>query len=120
MKVAYGTPSAYYIIKGNVVSAKDNSPVKGIRVVAKTADLWIKVDTVKTDASGNYSAKISAFETKLQVNLSYSDVDGLENGTFQPLDSLVSFTNAKFTGGDGNWNQGTAEAIVNIKMKPKQ
>ena len=119
LKVAYGTPSAIYILKGTVTSAKDNSPLKGISVVAKTLELGLRADTVKTDDSGNYATKIIALEPKLQVNLSYTDIDGLENGTFQPLDSLISFKDVKFTGGDGKWNQGTAEAVVNIKLKPK-
>jgi len=120
MKVAYGAPSAYYIVKGNIASSKDNSSIKGIRVIAKTAAIWHNVDTVKTDASGNYSAKVSALSSSQQVNLSFTDIDGSENGTFQPLDSLASFTNAKFTGGDGHWYEGTAEIVMNIKMKPKQ
>lgn len=118
MKVAYGTPSAFFIVKGNVVSSKDNTPVKGLQVIAKSSAYWQNVDTVRTDASGNYSTKVSALEAQ-QVNISFRDMDGPENGNFQPLDSIASFTNAKFTGGDGHWYQGTAETVMNVKMKPK-
>jgi len=119
LKVAYGSPQAFYIVKGNITSTKDNTSVKGLRVIAKTTDEWFNVDTVKTDASGNYSAKISALYSQ-QINLRISDIDALENGTFQPLDTIITVTNPKFTGGDGHWYRGTAETVLNIKVKPKQ
>lgn len=118
MKVAYGAPSAFFIVKGNVVSSKDNTPVKGLQIIAKTSAHWLNQDTVRTDASGSYSTRVNALEVQ-QVNISVRDIDGTENGNFQPLDSIASFTNAKFTGGDGHWYQGTAETVMNIKMKPK-
>ena len=119
MVAAYGSPHADFIVKGNIFSAKDNTTIKGIRVIAKVSDYANDCDTVKTDATGNYSIKVSSFpDTKVKLNL--TDIDGVDNGSFEPLDTLVTFTNAKFTGGDGHWYSGTTEKVLNLKMKPKE
>ena len=116
---AYGSPHADFIVKGNISSAQDNTILKGIRVIAKVSDYANDCDTVKTDATGNYSTKVSSLpDTKVKLNL--TDIDGVDNGSFEPLDTLVTFTNARFTGGDGNWYSGTTEKVLNLKMKPKE
>ena len=116
---AYGSPHADFVVKGIIVSAKDNTALKGIRVIAKVSDYANDCDTVKTDATGNYSTKVSSYpDTKVKLNL--TDIDGVANGSFEPLDTLVTFTNAKFTAGDGHWYSGTTEKVLNLKMKPKE
>ena len=119
MVAAYGSPHADFVIKGNIVSAKDNTKLTGIRVIAKVSGYAYNCDTIKTDATGNYSTKVSSFpDTKVKFNL--TDIDGVANGSFEPLDTLVTFTNAKFTGGDGHWYSGSTEKVLNLKMKPKE
>ncbi len=116
---AYGSPHADFIVKGNIVSAKDYTALKGIRVIAGIADYAKGCDTVKSDAAGNYSTKVSSYpDTKVKLNL--TDIDGVANGLFEPLDTLVTFTNAKFTGGDGHWYSGSTEKVLNLKLKSKQ
>jgi len=121
MVVAYGSPHADFVVKGNITSAKDNSVIKGIRVIAQgvTTYGYYPADTVKSDASGNYTAKITEMSLT-QIKLNLTDIDGSENGSFQSLDTLVTYTNPKFTGGDGSWYIGSTEQVLNIKMKPKQ
>ena len=116
--VAYGTPHADYIVKGNIASSQDNSNLKGIRVITMDADSPYICDTVKSDASGNYQSKITDILVT-NIHLSLTDIDGATNGSFEPLDTMVTFTNPKFTGGDG-WYTGKTEKILNLKMKPKQ
>jgi len=112
----YGTPQADYIVKGNITSTKDNSILKGIRVIARDADSPFHCDTVKSDVSGNYQAKIMNIEVT-KINLTLTDIDGATNGSFEPLDTMVTFTNPKFTGGDG-WYTGKTEKVLHLKMKP--
>lgn len=121
MVAAYGTPHADYVVKGNISSAKDNSAIKGIRVIAQgvTSYGYNHTDTVTSDAIGNYSAKITEMSIS-QIKLNLTDIDGSVNGSFQSLDTLVTYTNPKFTGGDGSWYEGKTEQVLNIKMKPKQ
>jgi putative lipoprotein (rSAM/lipoprotein system) len=114
----YGTPQADYIVKGNIVSSKDNFILKGIRVIARDAGAPYLSDTVKSDISGNYLTKITNIQVS-KINLSLTDIDGATNGTFEPLDTMVTFTDPKFTGGDG-WYSGKTEKVLNLKMKPKQ
>jgi putative lipoprotein (rSAM/lipoprotein system) len=120
-KVAYGTPQAEFIVKGKVVSANNNTTIRGIRVIAKYTNVYTasRQDTLTTDLTGNYTTKSRNLPADTNVNLSFTDIDGIANGSFQPLDTMVTFTNPKFTGGDGNWYEGTTEKIVNIKMKSK-
>ncbi len=122
ISAAYGTPHANFVAKGNIVSANNNTTIKGIRVIAKWTFQYPPThsDTVLTDATGLYISKISSFPDETKVNLNFTDVDGVANGSFQPLDTLVTFTNPKFTGGDGHWDHGTVEKVMNIKMKPKE
>jgi putative lipoprotein (rSAM/lipoprotein system) len=117
MVAAYGTPHADYIVKGNIASAKDNSILKGIRIIARDADSPFRTDTVKSDAMGNYQCKITDILVT-NIHLSLTDVDGAINGTFEPLDTTVTYTNPNFTGGDG-WYTGKTEKVLNLKMKPK-
>jgi putative lipoprotein (rSAM/lipoprotein system) len=113
LRVAYGTPSADYIIKGVITSATDNSPVKEIRITA----LFSK-DTIKSDQKGAYLYKASGLSIG-EIPLSFRDTDGATNGSFEAKDTIVTFINPVFTGDDGHWYRGKTEKVVNIKLKLK-
>ena len=119
----YGTPCATFKAKGVVVSETDDKPIEGIRAVLKTQqNTTYGMDTVYTDSKGAfnlYSWNPEIYSYKLYVEL--ADVDGDKNGLFIDMGVEADYSNAKFTGGDGNWNMGVAEKDLGIiKMKPQE
>ena len=119
----YGAPYATYKAKGVVVSETDDKPIEGIRAVLKTQqNATYGIDTVYTDSKGVFNVKSNddfGLFDKLYVEL--ADVDGEDNGLFIDMGVEADYSNAKFTGGDGNWNKGVAEKdLGKIKMKPHE
>jgi putative lipoprotein (rSAM/lipoprotein system) len=116
----YGSPYADYIVKGKVVSEKDNSSIKGIqiRVSASIGGYTTQTAALLSDKNGNYSVLYSDYNIT-QVNLSFNDVDGAENGSFQSVDTLMTFSKSDLTGKDSNYYMGSSEKVLNIKLKPK-
>jgi hypothetical protein len=49
--------------------------------------------------------------------MSFEDIDGAQNGSFQALDTIVEFVDPQFTGGSGNWDSGETETIFNVELK---
>jgi putative lipoprotein (rSAM/lipoprotein system) len=108
----YGVPMATFIVKGNVVSDASDQVIPAVRVV-------MPFDTVYTDQNGNYQIENQNYPTDQSFLLEFSDVDGPQNGSFETLDTTVTFSDPQFTGGDGDWNAGETEKEVNIRMKPQ-
>ena len=108
--VEYGTPHATFIVKGEVKSETSSSAIPNIRVV-------MNYDTAYTDASGKYQVETSDFPDDQAYLVEFRDVDGTDNGSYQPLDSIVEFVDPEFTDGTGSWDAGKTEKEVNIKMK---
>jgi putative lipoprotein (rSAM/lipoprotein system) len=108
----YGMPSATYIIKGNVKSAKTAGNIPGIRVSAI-------YDSVQTDASGNYNVEnIWLFPDTVYVR--FRDTDSVINREYQELDTFVVIEGREYTGGDGEWYLGKMELDLDVKLKDKE
>ena len=105
----YGTPHATFSIQGTV-SSESNIMIPGIRVVMER-------DTVHTDMNGNYLVRTGGFPIEPAFLVEYLDVDGSNNNSYQASDTLVSFKEAKFEGGDDSWYSGEATIDVNIVLK---
>jgi putative lipoprotein (rSAM/lipoprotein system) len=105
----YGTPTATFIVKGNV-SSEDNNKIPNIKVV-------MEYDTVYTNADGTYQVSTGNFPEDQNILVEFTDVDGSENGQFQSTDTVVSFIDPKFINGDGSWFAGEATKELNIKLK---
>lgn len=113
----YGCPHADYHIKGTVIN-EDGIPIQGIGV-----DKWRDWDSQDgewnyrdtTDANGHFSIGRSGFGSMMEVSL--SDIDGAENGSYQDTVVYVSFEDVPFRGGDGSWYQGLAEKEVTVTMR---
>ncbi|MBN1950242.1 MAG: radical SAM-associated putative lipoprotein [Bacteroidales bacterium] len=108
--VEYGTPNATFIVKGEVKSASGSSAIPSVRVV-------LGYDTAYSDASGKYEVKVGEFPEDQVFLVEFRDVDGSENGEYQPLDTLVEFIDPEFTGGDGGWDAGETSKDVDVNMK---
>ena len=112
--VEYGSPHALFKAKGNVSSTSTQQPIEGIKVTSQ-------IDTVFTGIEGQFEINAGMdLPIGQSFNLRFQDNDGVENGEFQQLDTLVEFTNPVFTGGDGNWYYGETERELNVKLKGKE
>lgn len=113
-KDEYGTPSAKFIVNGQVTDSATNQAIPNIRVV-------MQGDTVETDGHGLYTVSDPyGFPTDETYTIKFQDIDGTANGEYAPLDSIVEFKDPQFTDGDGHWYKGETSKEVNIKLKPKQ
>jgi putative lipoprotein (rSAM/lipoprotein system) len=108
----YGVPSAQYIIEGTTVSAKNNLPIAGLRVVSE-------YDTSFSDNEGIFKIQRSEIETNLAIPLKFDDTDGTSNGEYLSKDTTIQFKSSDFSGGDGSWDEGTAQKNVIVKIQPK-
>lgn len=123
----YGTPSADFIVKGKVGNAT-NSPVAGIKVeMSKEVNngtekvSYLLNTTSSAELTGTYMASgMGQFPDDQTFKIKFTDIDGALNGEYETLDTTVVFQDPKFTGGDGNWNQGQTEKEFNVKLKPKK
>jgi putative lipoprotein (rSAM/lipoprotein system) len=116
----YGTPSADFIISGNV-SSNTGAPVKNIAVVMREENTALHyADSTGTDNNGNYRAVANTFPTSATYQLTFSDTDGEENGAFKDTTLTVEFDNPQFTGGEGHWYAGETYKEVNIQLHPEE
>ncbi len=109
MQVEYGVPSADFIVRGKVVDARSQKPIKDIRIIRK-ARYTSAGDTVKTNANGEYELRFTEFPG-IDHKIFAEDLDGLNNGGIYAPDSLVvnSSQMKKIKKGDGKWFEGPFE-----------
>ncbi len=113
-KDEYGTPSAKFIVNGKVESAENNAALENIQVI-------MQGDTVRTDENGNYQVTDKwGFPVDQTYTIQFQDIDDIENGEFENLDTIVEFKDPQFTDGDGDWYEGETEKEFNIKLTPKK
>jgi putative lipoprotein (rSAM/lipoprotein system) len=111
--VAYGTPHATFIVKGDVKSENDSSAIPNIRVV-------MNHDTTYTNESGSYQVETIDFPKDQVFFVEFDDMDGSIFGEYQALDTIVEFKDPQFSGSSGSWDEGTTEKEVNVKLKVKE
>ena len=79
----YGAPPAQFELKGFVKTEK-KSPIKNIRII-------IKNDTIYSDSNGYF--KYKTFDNdrneKKMFDLNFTDVDGIENGSYLQQNTKV-------------------------------
>ena len=109
----YGAPSAKFIVKGQVESAENNEAIENIQVV-------LQYDTKRTDEDGHYQVSDIEGEPGDQTYLiQFQDIDNIDNGEFENLDTIVEFIDPEFTDGDGGFYAGETEIELNVKLNPK-
>lgn len=109
--VAYGTPSADFIVNG-VVKDQANQPISNIKVVMNR-------DSINTDVLGKFTLKNRTFPANQTFNVKLRDIDGTANGSFRDKDTTIVFNDNTFTNGDGFWYKGKVEKSVEIKLTSK-
>ncbi|MFV0378999.1 MAG: radical SAM-associated putative lipoprotein [Mangrovibacterium sp.] len=116
----YGTPTAKFIVNGQVKAEEGGQAIRNIRVVMATTVNYPQRDTTFTDDQGNYSADVSGFPTNQNFLLKFEDIDGATNGEFQTMETSVEFVKPKFTNGSGAWYKGETSQSVNVNLKAKE
>ena len=101
--VEYGQPYATYRLDGQVVTAKENQPIKGIKILFRPLG-----DTL-TDTNGVWQLDGEFCSWCFDAcSLEVHDTDGdSSGGKFQ--DKTVPLTLTKTANGSGKWNEGTYE-----------
>lgn len=106
----YGSPHANYEIKGKVTDRLNNS-IPNIQIELRDSVPsrgWAHCDTIYTNSAGEFVWQTGEFPG-MTFKLTAIDTDDESNGGLFARDtSFVSFKNAKYVGGDGRWNSGTA------------
>ncbi|PID92181.1 MAG: hypothetical protein CSA96_04580 [Bacteroidetes bacterium] len=105
----YGSPYATFRIKGEVRDQNTSDALPNIRVVMES-------DTGYTNEEGKFVFEQQCYPGDQDFPLRFKDVDGPDNGSYQELDTIISFTNPKFSGGKG-WNEGSVEKDIDIDLK---
>ena len=112
--VEYGTPYATYKFNGTVESAETKQPVENIKVT-------IGENITQTNEEGEFSVDDAQYFPEDQTfYVHFEDVDSIENGEYQDLDTIVESENAQFTNGDGDWYAGETTIEIDVQMKPKK
>jgi len=125
-KADNGPLSADFIVKGKIESTKNNQMLKGIRVEMKqvqaTDDGQTLTNSIMTAISGSegnyYLMDNHAFPKDNAYKIKFIDPDGVKNGEYVTLDTILVFQNPKFTNGDGSWYKGQTEIQMNVMLKP--
>ncbi len=109
-RAEYGAPYAEYQVLGTVTN-QDEVGIEGIKVRLTEPEHVYAYDSTYTLSDGTYS---------LVVSMEFMDTLGIqfmdEAALYQNVDTLVSFTDAVFTNGDG-WYQGEATVEFNVELK---
>lgn len=108
----YGTPHATFKVTGTVTDSK-NTEIKNIQVS-------MKYDTTNTDEDGKYLIETSEFPNIDTIRVHFYDADGDKNGSYQSLDTLISFKDLSFQNGDGSWYEGEKTKELSVKLKEKK
>lgn len=111
--VEYGTPSALFIVNGQVKSNASNEAIENIKV-------YMQSDSALTDHEGKFKVIAGEFPKDQTFSIQFKDVDGAANGEYANLDTLVEFKDPQFTNGDGSWYAGETTKGFDVKLSPKK
>lgn len=108
----YGTPSADFILRGTVRSAETGEAIEHIQTIANE-------DTFYTDRQGKFNFYYSLFGAESgSVVMRFRDIDSIEHGEYEPLDTIIFYNSSQFEGGD-SWDEGTLNLDLDIDLKSK-
>lgn len=110
----YGCPEADYRVKGTVVD-EQGAPVEGIGVM-KRYEAHVNSYADTTDAEGRFDVKQSHSPVYSYIPVEFHDTDSNQHGLYADTTVNVSFEGARFSGGDGNWFEGTATKEITVTL----
>jgi len=112
----YGIPTAEYILKGKVKSTNTNQPIENIKVSSSGN---YNNPVVYTNNEGYFSIHFNGDAYSKNYTYIFQDTDSLQNGNYKDKDTIISFEGIALTGGNGKWDEGTAEKTVDIFLDLK-
>lgn len=113
IKAEYGCPTAEFIIKGKITASDNGKEIPGIKALVKNRD------SVYSNSNGYYELSMYDFPENQSYLVQFNDIDSSINGYYKDTAFTIEFKNPSFTGGDGNWDNGKTEKIMNITLIPK-
>ncbi len=116
--VEYGSPHATFKVHGKV-SNENDAAIPGIRVRLWMDEGKYYADSAFTNSEGLYNVQIDDFPEEQNYEMEVDDIDGESNGSFNSLDTIVSFVNPEFENGGDSWYSGETSKEFNIKLKEK-
>lgn len=107
----YGVPVMEYVVKGKVTDANTGNPIKGIQVTSDDG-----YEPILTTETGDFECNGGGMPDE-KVMLTFTDIDGEENGLYDPQEVEVSVK--KVEEGSGAWYYGVyvAEDVM-VKLMP--
>ena len=127
-RVEYGVPSADFTVKGAVVNEADGKPIAGIRVGYSPAEwnedaygpkpeyYWDIETFVITNANGAFTLTNREYRGFGIIPVYVEDIDGEENGLFQPKKVDVNFKGAVQSGKPSGWYSGVYTVTTTIQL----
>ncbi|HLN71851.1 MAG: radical SAM-associated putative lipoprotein [Methylococcaceae bacterium] len=116
----FGRHTAKFRLKGTILSAKDELPLKDI-VVIMLADT-LGIDTSITDLTGNFEViDPLGIPAEVAYKIRFTELEDTSNSSDEIIDSTIiyNFTDLKFTNGDGRWYSGETSGKLDVTLKPK-
>lgn len=107
----YGAPYATFRVNGSITEEGTSKVIPGIKASIYSSNFY-------SDISGKFEAELSSEPNIDTLRISFEDIDGIENGAYQTLDTFVVFKNPEFVNGDGNWYYGETETEFNVELNP--
>lgn len=108
----YGMPWATWTVSGTVQDNASGKGVPGLLVTLKDTASGGRVDSVRTDSAGGYSLMHGDVPRDHPVRLSVAD----PAGSFRERDSVITLTTRELSGGDGEWDSGSAKRRVDLNV----
>ncbi len=117
----YGMPIASYKINGNIVDATSKQAIPNIQISTlmlqgTDTESGFSLDTIYSDINGKFVIEWKEVSIDLTFVLKTKDIDGQENGLYLEQEISIPFSESDLSGGDGSWDQGSAEKSITIEI----
>jgi putative lipoprotein (rSAM/lipoprotein system) len=115
----YGMPWASYTVSGTVRARATQAAIPGIQIALRdtgAGQSTLGVDTA--DSAGRYTIAFSGPPWDDTWRLTAADIDADTNGLFGPRDTVLSIPESTLTGGDGHWDAGRGQKVVDLDLGP--
>lgn len=117
---AYGTPYATHNVKGTVKGAS-STKIEGVKVTLTDKRDEHTIEVTKTDELGKYEFKPhTAFPIDTEYQISFEDIDGEKNGSYEDKTTEVTILKSELTGGGDDWFYGSASKDINVQLDEKE
>ncbi len=112
----YGAPPSKFRIKGYVLSEKENTPLKNIKLnINKKGTTYKK--SLTSNNTGEFTFNIYDYEIGDTLFITALDIDGDTNGSFQQKDTIINIKNKDLIKINDHYLDGENKAPFSIHLK---